>query len=200
MSTSTDSVIVIADDFSETGMNALREGFRRAHGKEVHVVHVVTDADLYDAPGDTEMERQASVLETLPPRLWDRVAIAGEEVDDLPDTRVSVHIRLGRPSEAILQIAVDYDADMIVIGTHGRRGMQRLVLGSIAEALTRTARCPLLIARPKDYSGADRSERPDPAREGEDLHSQRPEPPHHYHSTRLMSWSKRDVETQGLTY
>lgn len=45
----------------------------------------------------------------------------------------------------LLRAACDFEAELIVMGTHGRRGMRRLVLGSVAEAVLRDARCPVLV-------------------------------------------------------
>ncbi len=197
MSTNTETVIVAGDDLAETGMTALRDALRRAPFAHLHVVHVVNDEDLGQAPGETLLERQTHLLEHLPPKLWDRVGVAGSEVGGLPELEVSVHVRFGAPSKAINQIAADYDADLVVVGTHGRRGVQRFVLGSVAEALVRTASCPVLIARPKDHSGVRKSERPEPAVAGEDIHRQRPEGAHVYVSSQLMTWTKRDVDAIG---
>jgi nucleotide-binding universal stress UspA family protein len=53
----------------------------------------------------------------------------------------------GSPAEAIVQVAADEGADLIVMGTHGRTGLRRLLMGSVAEAVIRTAPCPVLIYR-----------------------------------------------------
>jgi len=54
------------------------------------------------------------------------------------------HVEVGDPREAILKYAKESDADLLVIGTHGRRGLAHLVLGSVAEWLVRTAPLPVL--------------------------------------------------------
>ena len=59
---------------------------------------------------------------------------------------------------------------MLVVGTHARRGVEKLLLGSVAEELVRIARLPVLIAHPKNLRDLARSDRPEPARPGEDLH------------------------------
>jgi hypothetical protein len=83
--------------------------------------------------------------------------------------QIVFHVRLGDPAEALHQVAVDVDADLIGVGTHARAGVERLLLGSVAEALIRRAHVPVLVAQPKDFSDLPRSERPDPARPGDDL-------------------------------
>lgn len=199
MSSKANPNVVAADDFSETGLLALQEALRLPCG-HLHVVHVVTDEDLAHVPGETLLERQNAVLEILPPKLWDRIGTAGAHIGGVPELRVSVHVRFGTPSKAIAQVAADYDADLIVAGTHGRRGVERFVLGSVAEALVRNATCPVLVVREKDHSTTRKSDRPEPAIPGEDLTRRRPEAPHHYTSTQVVRWTGRDVETVGVDF
>src|SRR5690606_39204333 len=65
-----------------------------------------------------------------------------------PDHLVA-HQRVEMPSEEIAQLAADLEADLVVVGTHGRRGFSRFLLGSVAEATVRLAPCPVLVVRPK---------------------------------------------------
>jgi universal stress protein A len=53
----------------------------------------------------------------------------------------------GQPAAAIVEAAADRAVDLIVIGTHGRRGMAHLLLGSVAEYVVRSASCPVLTVR-----------------------------------------------------
>jgi hypothetical protein len=59
---------------------------------------------------------------------------------------------------------------MIVVGTHARRGVEKLILGSVAEQLVRDAHVPVVVAHPKDFEGILRSARPDAPRPGQELH------------------------------
>lgn len=63
------------------------------------------------------------------------------EVDD----EVELHLRVGEPAHAIADSALDLDAKLIVMGTHGRSGLAHLLLGSVAERVLRRAPCPVLI-------------------------------------------------------
>ncbi len=65
------------------------------------------------------------------------------------DPRVHVETRLedGDAAEEILRTAEDVACDLIVMGTHGRSGLGRLIMGSVAEAVVRQARCPVLTLR-----------------------------------------------------
>ena len=53
----------------------------------------------------------------------------------------------GKPVDAIVKYAAKIDADLIVIGTQGRTGMPRMLIGSVAERVVRLARCPVLVVR-----------------------------------------------------
>ena len=54
-------------------------------------------------------------------------------------------MNIGNPAHAIAQLASDIAADIIVVGTHNRRGVERLLLGSVAEGTVRYAHCPVLV-------------------------------------------------------
>ncbi len=60
---------------------------------------------------------------------------------------LSVRVEAGEPSDAILNVARDSGADLIVMGTHGRTGLSRLLIGSVAEAVLRRSTCPVLTVR-----------------------------------------------------
>jgi universal stress protein A len=56
-------------------------------------------------------------------------------------------VRVGHPVDIILQVARDRPADLVVIGSHGRSGLGRVLLGSVAESVVRQAPCPVLVVR-----------------------------------------------------
>ena len=58
-------------------------------------------------------------------------------------------LREGKPADEILAAAREWEADAIVIGTHGRSGVSRIVLGSTAESVVRHASCPVLVIKPR---------------------------------------------------
>jgi nucleotide-binding universal stress UspA family protein len=66
-----------------------------------------------------------------------------------PSPRVTLERRMleGDPAEMIAEAAADANADLIVMGTHGRTGLTRLVMGSVAEEVLRHAPCPVLTIR-----------------------------------------------------
>jgi universal stress protein A len=68
--------------------------------------------------------------------------------------KVEHHLVLGTPAEDIVRIAAEQSADLIVIGTHGRTGLKRVLMGSVAEAVMRRATCPVLTVKQSDKSPA----------------------------------------------
>jgi universal stress protein A len=80
------------------------------------------------------------------------------------DPAVVVNYRLveGDPVEEILRTGRETNSDVIVLGTHGRKGLGRLLLGSVAEQTVRTAPCPVLTVKPTPPTAKPRGK---PARE-----------------------------------
>jgi nucleotide-binding universal stress UspA family protein len=63
-------------------------------------------------------------------------------------TKVRMRLEEGPPAERVLDVVAEESADLLVVGTHGRTGLQRVVLGSVADRLMRQATCPVLTVRP----------------------------------------------------
>ena len=154
-STASDSaqpyIILAALALDETGEYALREAARicqQRPSSELHLVHVVKEEGSSNA--------NSSELVSLEQRLADapaRIQRYVEQVWTDTPSKVLAHLRVGQPSRSILQTAVDINADIIVVGTHRRAGIKKLMLGSVAEQVLQHAHCPVLIALAKDYSG-----------------------------------------------
>lgn len=141
--------ILVATDFSEPSEAALQYGMAlaRQFSAKLHVLHVVDDLAAHPSsvPGlapdtgalQTELEANARAnLDSLMPEP-DR-----SEVRAHPAITVSAS-----PGQAILAYARDMTADLIIVGTHGRRGFAHFVLGSVAQHVSRLAECPVLTVR-----------------------------------------------------
>lgn len=157
--------VVVGVDFSRAGDAALEQAFAWARGcdGELHVVHV---ARMPFVPVGVEFgwEAPGISLTEASERLQRHVeqSLSRADLESCRD-RVTLHLKVGPPAEAIVRLAAEIDADLIVIGTHGRRGVRRLLIGSVAEATIRGAGCPVLVARPKAHAhdrGADARQRP----------------------------------------
>jgi nucleotide-binding universal stress UspA family protein len=70
--------------------------------------------------------------------------LAGQLPEGIP---TEVFMREGTPAETIVAAANEWQANLIILGTHGRSGLERLVVGSTAEAVIRSAQCPVLAVR-----------------------------------------------------
>jgi nucleotide-binding universal stress UspA family protein len=145
----THSVIVVGVDFSEAAAGALKEaaGLAEAGVAELHVVHVVAlpaapspSLGAVDVPKiaylDEVEEGQKALEGWLAPLRGGHALVAG-------------HVRIGRPDREIAQVASDVGANLIVVGTTGKQGIARLLLGSVAESLVRHAPCAVLAYRPR---------------------------------------------------
>lgn len=71
-------------------------------------------------------------------------------------TQVRHRTEAGEPGAVILRLAKEEQFDLIVMGTHGRKGIERLVMGSVAEGVVRQAQCPVLTVRARDEAALER--------------------------------------------
>jgi len=153
--------IVAGIDYSNTGDLALERAFELATEKqnaEVHIVHVLqtygalAPVELGLAPTGADPAMISDAAEQLrryaDRKLQEYKARAASGPKKLFERAVS-HLRLDSPAQEIAQLATDLEADLVVVGTHGRRGASRLLLGSIAEGVVRLAPCTVLVVRPK---------------------------------------------------
>ena len=139
-----------ATDFSEPGQAAETEALKLAgtlHAELIYV-HVASPPMLY-SESVFSMEAVQRVYEVQ--RRWAeetlQTRVTAAQAAGITARRV---LRAGTAYEQIVGAAQDEKADMIVIGTHGRSGLNRLLLGSVAERVVRLAPCPVLTVRPHD--------------------------------------------------
>lgn len=155
------SRLLVGLDLTETGDRAFNEALLLANELphcELHVGHVIAGAgDIRDAK---QLDRVSNELNAKLSEIRMRVTelCAFPWIGKSRPLPIVFHIRLGDPAEALHQLAVDVDATLIVVGTHARTGVQKLLLGSVADVLTRTARVSVLVAHPKNFAGLPRSE------------------------------------------
>lgn len=143
--------VLTATDFSEPANRALdyakaiAENFRA----ELHIVHVTPDVTLDDpmltASSLAEIQESA---ESAVAKIDER--ITAEERDRLA---VRTAVVQGEPHDAILAYAAEHRIELIVLGTHGRGAVERLILGSVAEKIVRHAKCPVLTVKAEETVG-----------------------------------------------
>jgi nucleotide-binding universal stress UspA family protein len=138
--------ILCATDFSETAdaaWAAARE-LASTYRSELILVHVFTELPLYPDVAVLEVQRlwedqRDWVQRTLTER------VSGATAHGVNARWV---LKTGTAPESIVEAATETRADLIVIGTHGRTGLSRLVIGSVAERVVRLAPCPVLTVKP----------------------------------------------------
>lgn len=157
---------VVGVDFDDSGDDAIVDALRwlgQNSGRTLRALHVIDPDQVarenYVQPALLAKEQ---ALTRAPQELIHWIAQLAQ-MRGLPfDERVHAHARIGKPIETMLQFATDYGASLVIVGTNSRRGLDRLLLGSVAESLVRQARCPVLVARPVDYTGAVKTQLPAP--------------------------------------
>jgi len=137
--------VLVATDFGEPADAALLYGRTIAEkfGATLHVLHVADNVftRAFGAESAAFLPTlQADIEESARRRLAELVT--GGNLSG-PPTKSTV-ITASAPSSAIADYAADNDIDLIIMGTNGRRGLQHMVLGSVAEKVVRLAPCPVL--------------------------------------------------------
>jgi nucleotide-binding universal stress UspA family protein len=141
-------------DFSEPSRHALDEAIELARrlGAELTVAHVQVPL----APAATDvLVSSRGILEAegvLEARELDAWRVDAQERLNAP---VKASVLAGDAAAEIAKLAGDQGMDLVVVGTHGRTGVRRLVLGSVAERVVRLAPCPVLVVRRREVRDAE---------------------------------------------
>ena len=138
--------LLIPVDFSDSSLRALRHavGMAAESGGSLTIVHVVP-AD-YGLLGIGRKEFR-DLDKSLQRQAGDRLrALANANVPR--DVAVDLEVRIGRPAEEIVTAATELRCDLIVLSTHGLTGLDRYLIGSVADRVARLAPCPVFLMRP----------------------------------------------------
>jgi universal stress protein A len=138
--------ILVATDFSEPSGVAMAYGrdLAKSNRARLHVLHAVDDVNVHASMdggfvGDLQIQLEAGARRDLDALMRD---------DDFTALgAVAVVTRGANPADAIIEYAKANSIDLIVTGTHGRAGIQHVLMGSVAERVVRTAPCPVLTVR-----------------------------------------------------
>ena len=133
--------ILFPTDFSTASDAALvhAESLARQMNARLLIVHVEEPplayggGELYYGLPEPSSERILKMLEDVKP--------------SDPSVPYTHRLTMGDPAGEVVRMASDENAEMIILGTHGRTGMTRLLMGSVAEAIVRRAPCPVLVYR-----------------------------------------------------
>jgi nucleotide-binding universal stress UspA family protein len=121
-------------------------------GGELHLIHVIEDLPppVGFVPRPAGLGITAGEITASGRKCLEELATTARSSFTGP---VVGHLVAGSASKQILQVASDLQADVVLVGTHGRKGIKRMLLGSVAEAVVRKASCPVIVVRVKDYHG-----------------------------------------------
>jgi len=127
-----------SDGIERVAANAIH--LARENGATLHVLHVVdTDTVALDPHSQGLTDELEAAGRASVAAIHDRAAEAGVYCVE--------EVRYGSPAEEILTYADENDVDLVVIGTHGRHGVRRALIGSVAERVVRNSETPVLTVR-----------------------------------------------------
>lgn len=148
--------LLVAIDFSESADEALRQAHERARdsGGTLTVLHVVPNlvhsTPLFPQLAQDEAREFPGLRETALAEVGKRVeALTGRSPGEFEPV-----VADGSPAAMIVREAERRNIDLLLVGSHGRTGVARLLLGNVAEKVVRHAHCPVLVARPRSGTGA----------------------------------------------
>jgi nucleotide-binding universal stress UspA family protein len=152
--------ILLATDFSPASQNALRHALAltRHYGATLHIAHVVSSMGFTLAgPEAVAIANEAARRDIL------QAETDMRESGRLAGINYDTTVRDGEVWPQLERLIDEDHADMVVIGTHGRRGLGRLLLGSVAEKIFRGAECPVVTVGPAfAESGVENIRQPQP--------------------------------------
>ena len=140
-------------DFSEHSMEAMRGAMELAKdvGAEVHLMHVIAPHHHFiplplatSGEESRELVREAAMIEQAEEEL------ARIKKDDFGDSKnVTTFAVVGHPVQKLVDYAKEQAIDLIVMATHGRSGIEHVLLGGTTEKIVRNAPCSVLVIRPR---------------------------------------------------
>lgn len=141
--------ILVPIDFSDCSKKALRYALplARQHQAALTLLHVVEPAYGVGEYGVLETAELEASLRAGGEKELGKVA-AEAALAQVPS---DILVRIGSPAGAIVEVADELTADLIVISTHGRTGLKHALLGSVAEHVVQRAPCPVFVVREREH-------------------------------------------------
>ncbi len=144
--------ILVPTDGSEHSVRAAEHGRYLAERFDA-TIHVLSVVDIQSAAGVFDVGLEEEFVARLEDQGQDAIEAVKAAVDDT-DRVTTAQVR-GEPSATILEYADEHNAGLIMMGTHGRTGLERYVTGSVTERVVRRAEVPVLTARATEHSRVD---------------------------------------------
>jgi nucleotide-binding universal stress UspA family protein len=139
--------ILFATDFSEVSEAALPyvKALSLRYGSTVHVAHVLPEA-TFMRPSPIDPALFGSIYEQAHSDVQEKIQSLSDRLRGFPH---QTYIRHGKVCEVLSEIIRNQEIDLLVVGTHGRTGLGKLVMGSVAEEIFRQSACPVLTIGPR---------------------------------------------------
>jgi len=146
--------VLYATDFSATSEAALlyATALCRRFGSTLHLAHVLSDTNLLLMTGGVDYVSFQTLYNDAQNIAQEKVQNIAAGLGEIP---YRTYVRHGKVWTNLSRIVAENAVDLIVVGTHGRKGLGKLVLGSVAEDILRHAPCPVLTVRPAVYGRAN---------------------------------------------
>jgi nucleotide-binding universal stress UspA family protein len=140
--------VLFATDFSATSESALpyATAISRRFGSMLHVVHVLSDASLLLMTGGVDYVSVGTLYEDAHSDAQEKIQRITTRLEGIP---YRTYVRRGQVWTNLASIVKENAIDLIVVGSHGRTGLEKLLLGSVAEDILRHLPCPVLTVGPK---------------------------------------------------
>jgi nucleotide-binding universal stress UspA family protein len=140
--------VLFATDFSASSEAALpyATAICRHFGSTLHTAHVLSDASILMMTGGVDYVSLSTIYEDAHTEAKEKLDQISGRLEGIPHRN---YVRHGQVWENLAGIVQDEEIDLIVLGTHGRTGLGKLLLGSVAEDILRHAPCPVLTVGPK---------------------------------------------------
>ncbi len=144
-------VVVVGMDGSRLSELALEQAASLSAQHVGATIHVVSVVDGYDPMGRMEYAADRGALDLSRERAALDARLTAMRVSQPSLPELVPHVLAGPPAREIVRIAAHHEADLIIVGTHGRKGVERLMLGSVAAEILKIARCSVLAVREKSW-------------------------------------------------
>lgn len=141
--------IMLASDGSDCARNAAEVAVNLAHGfgTNLSVVNVRADISAVSVPGDDFAPMLPVNADAYAHQLLEQVKRTVSNIAVQSEVRCSYHQEVGHPDETIVRFATDHHADLLVLGSRGEGGFERMLVGSVSNYVAHHANCPVLIVR-----------------------------------------------------
>jgi len=137
--------ILVGVDGSEVSKSAFRRAIdeAKAWNVDINVIYVIETGMLSSIPADNTLEAIYSLLETEGKNIIDEC----QKLADEAGIKVIPHIRQGHAGNEIIETAEEIDADLIILGSHGKSELDRILLGSVTAHVVRHSRITTMVVR-----------------------------------------------------